>query len=73
MSIAYLCVGGPLDGQYRAAPDEALSFLVAAIPPMHELSAAQAAKPAAAVRAKIIEYQLVWSGEHGRMVWWCAS
>ena len=73
MTIPRLCVGGPLDGQYRAAPDEAISFFAAAIPPMHELSAAQAAKPAAAVRAKIIEYQLVWSSEHDRMVWWCAS
>lgn len=66
----YLCVGGPLDGQYRTMPDDRLSFRVDVIPLTPELSAARASRQAPKFRASVIEYQLVWSREHKRFVWW---
>ncbi|HPG01411.1 MAG TPA: hypothetical protein PLE77_15255 [Kiritimatiellia bacterium] len=48
----HLCVGGPLDGQYRTMPYDISRFW--------------------AVMGSV-EYQLVWSREHNRLVWWCAS
>lgn len=61
MSMAYLCVGGPLDGQYRCIPPECISFKVSTrlpgvLPPFSGLDP--------------IEYQLVWSSEHGHFILW---
>ncbi len=46
---AYLCIGGPLDGQYRCMPNDVVRF-----------KAVMGA----------VEYQLIWSSEHSRLVWW---
>ena len=62
-SAPKLCVGGPLDGQHRTVPDDAISFRV--------INQAQlGVVPVGRVSDDSIEYQLIWSGDHGRMVWW---
>lgn len=62
-SAPTLCVGGPLDGQHRTVPDNAISFRVT-----------KPIQPGAVLGGRVsddsIEYQLVWSGDHGRMIWW---
>lgn len=71
MSMAYLCVGGPLDGQYRSTAPDCLSFRVVSLPPA-DLTA-PSSRPLTKVTDDSIEYLLVWSDDHGRFVWWCAS
>ena len=62
-AAAVLCVGGPLDGQHRAVPDDAISFRV--------INQTQlGVVPGWRVSDDAIEYQLIWSSDHGRMVWW---
>lgn len=64
MNPTYLCIGGPLDGQYRSMPPDTISFRVTRpLPP--------GCLPHGRVSDDSVEYQLIWSGEHGRMVWWC--
>lgn len=70
MSPTYLCVGGPLDGQYRSMAPDCLSFRVAYLLPTVDL-AVSSGRPMTKVTDDSIEYQLVWSSEHDRMVWWC--
>lgn len=64
-----LCVGGPLDGQYRSAPDGCISFRQVALRPLDGILAGHV--DALAPVVDLIEYRLVWSTEHGRFVWWC--
>ncbi len=62
-SAPTLCVGGPLDGQHRTVPDGAISFRV--------INQAQlGVVPGGRISDDSIEYQLIWSSDHGRMVWW---
>lgn len=64
MIATYLCVGGPLDGQHRTMPPDTLSFHMAILAPaLHRGGAVEG----------VIEYQLVWSEDHGRLIWRCAS
>lgn len=67
----HICVGGPLDGQYRTMPPGCLSFRVTRPLPAFDLMAASS-RPVDKVTDDSIEYLLVWSSEHSRMVWWCA-
>ena len=66
---SHLCVGGPLDGQYRAIPDCCISFRVASIPPVKSILCDEL-RPIPKLSEDFIEYQLIWSSDHGRMVWW---
>lgn len=59
----YICVGGPLDGQHRTVPNDALSFWVTKPSRLSAL-------PGGSVYDGCIEYRLVWSSDHGRMIWW---
>lgn len=52
-----LCVGGPLDGQYRIVSNDLSSFKAARSPTNPD--------------STLAEYRLVWSSQHGRFVWWC--
>lgn len=69
--FTHLCVGGPLDGQYRSLPEGCFYFRVAEIPKLGILVAKDAHRTVSAPPVKSIEYSLVWSSEHGRFVWWC--
>lgn len=69
--FTHLCVGGPLDGQYRSLPEGCFYFRVAKIPKLGILMAKDAHRAVSAPPVKSIEYILVWSSEHGRFVWWC--
>ena len=68
-STPTLCVGGPLDGQYRTMPDSCTSFRVASIPCV-PLTLRYGTPPAPKLIDQTIGYKLVWSRKHGRMVWW---
>ena len=68
-TITYLCVGGPLDGQYRTTPDFCISFRVVSIPPVKSILCDEL-RPVHGLSEDVIEYQLIWSSDHGRMVWW---
>lgn len=65
----HLCVGGPLDGQYRTMPDGCISFRVVSIPPVKSILCDELS-PVHGLSEEVIEYQLIWSSDHGRMVWW---
>ena len=68
MTSTHICVGGPLDGQYRAMPDGVLSFRVASLPPANVTQwVGDSAVPK--LDDLVVEYQLVWSSQHGRFVW----
>ena len=66
MTSTHLCVGGPLDGQHRTMPVDSISFRVMFQP--HPIDLYQLAP-----RLESFEYQLVWSSEHNRLVWWCGE
>ncbi len=61
-----LCVGGPLDGEHRTIPNDCISFRVT-----------KPLRPGASAGGRVtddsVEYQLVWSREHNRMVWWATD
>lgn len=58
-----LCLGGPLDGQHRTIPNDCIGFRVT-----------KPLRPGASAGERVadnsVEYQLIWSREHNRMVWW---
>lgn len=58
-----LCLGGPLDGHCRTIPNDCISFRVT-----------KPLRPGASAGGRVtdnsVEYRLVWSREHNRMVWW---
>ena len=60
---ATLCVGGPLNGHYRTTPNDCIGFRVT-----------KPLRPGASAGERVtdnsVEYQLVWSRDHNRMVWW---
>ncbi len=58
-----LCLGGPLDGHYRTIPNGCISFRVTKPLRPGESAGGRVADDS-------VEYQLVWSREHNRMVWW---
>ena len=57
-----LCVGGPLDGHYRTITNDCISFRVT-----------KPLRPGVFAGGRVadnsVEYRLVWSREHNRMVW----
>lgn len=60
---ATLCVGGPLNGHYRTTPNDCIGFRVTK--PLRPGESA-----GERVTDNSVEYQLVWSRDHNRMVWW---
>ena len=67
-AVSFLCVGGPLDGQYRAIPEGRIPFFrVAAIPNLNLLSSG-AGRSVDCRIVDSVEYQLGWSEDHCRLV-----
>jgi hypothetical protein len=61
-----LCVGGPLDGQYRVLDGDVSSFRATIPLPPGVPASGRGADTS-------VEYLRIWSREHGRFVWWYAS
>lgn len=65
MSRSYLCIGGPIDGQYRQMPEGCDHMRVAELPPPPTVAFSRANAPVKDLSMKAHNYYLATHRYHG--------